>query len=100
MKSTVLFFEAFFASNSKDVGNAFLHEMQVPEDIEQLIREYYVEKIPQKIMADMHHCDERTLREKLANARQVVRIKAVGWFSNYFSNILKNTYAQPMNNNQ
>lgn len=87
MKTTVLFFEEFFACNNKDVGNAFLREMNVPEEIEQLIRDYYIDHVPQKVMADKYSCDERTLREKLARARNVVRVKAVGWFSNYFSHL-------------
>lgn len=85
MGSKVLFFEEFFECNNKDVGNKFLKAMNLPEDVEDILRDYYVEHLKEKQMAEKHNIDERTVRNRLDYSRTLCRIKAVGWFSQYFS---------------
>lgn len=84
-----LFFEEFFKCNNAEVGNAFLKEMCLPEEVESILRLYYIEKREQKEIALIFNLDERTIRARLDFARNLTRMKAVGWFSNYFSTLLK-----------
>lgn len=81
----VLFFEEFFACNNKEVGDKFLKAMNLPEDVEDILRDFYVEHLKEKQMAEKHNIDERTVRNRLAYSRDLCRMKAVGWFSQYFA---------------
>lgn len=85
MSSKAYFFEEFFACNNAEVGNRFLEAMNLPEDVEQTLKDYYVEHLEQKQMATKYGVEERTVRSRLDYARALCRMKAVGWFSNYFA---------------
>lgn len=85
MSSKVLFFEEFFECNNKEVGTKFLKAMNLPEDVEQTLKDYYVDHLEQKQMAEKYNVEERTIRSRLDYARDLCRMKAVGWFSQHFA---------------
>lgn len=89
MASITLFFEEFFECNSPEVGDRFLKAMCLPKETEELLHLYYVERIEQKELAARFSVEERTIRARLEFSRNMCRQKAVGWFSNYFADLIR-----------
>lgn len=85
MTDSVLFFDKFFSYNNEKVGINFLKAMNLPKDVEELLKEYYIDHLEQKEIAAKHNIEERTVRARLAYSRDLCRMKAVGFFSNYFA---------------
>ena len=85
MAESVLFFDQFFACNDRDISNMFVDELRLPKDIADLIKWFYIEKMEAKVIASKLNIDERTVRSRLAYARELCRMKAVFWLSNYFA---------------
>lgn len=85
MTDSVLFFDKFFSCNNEKVGINFLKAMNLPKDVEELLKEYYIDHLEQKEIAEKHNIEERTVRARLAYCRDLCRMKAVGFLSNYFA---------------
>lgn len=85
MAESVLFFDQFFACNDKDISNMFVDELRLPKDIADLLKWFYIENLGEKEIAHKLNIDERTVRSRLAYARELCRMKAVFWLSHYFA---------------
>jgi hypothetical protein len=83
------FFDRFFNCNDDDICHLFIDELRLPKDMSKLLKSFYIDKTEAKIIADNLNIDERTVRSRLACARDLCMLKMVFWLSNYFANLKK-----------
>jgi hypothetical protein len=83
------FFDRFFNCNDDDICHLFIDELRLPKDMSKLLKEFYIEKLEIKVIAHNLGIDERTVRSRLAVARDLCMLKMVFWLSNYFANLKK-----------
>lgn len=87
MSDSVLFFDLFFKLNDEVVGNKFVDMLHLPPDVAELVRRFYIKGDVEKVIAHDLSIEERTVRKKLSYARDMTRMKAVGWLSSYIMSL-------------
>jgi DNA-directed RNA polymerase specialized sigma24 family protein len=85
------FLDEFFSCNDDDINEVFINELRLPKDVSKLLKMYYIDGKKEKSIAHELGMEERTVRNRIAYARELCGMKVIFWMSNYFANLKKNS---------